>query len=369
MPSPFRGTYETEVTFSSFTDIGTRNYQEDVLRYRCVSNRFHSFIVCDGHGGSKRCATFTADQLQIEIKTELHCAEEADRADKIRLIPLLERVVNRVVRMWDIQSFGTPLLNIQCEREREQFFQESSSLKKLSSTLSGDRGDHGTETGTMSWTDRCSGSTLTVLLIDAGSYPVRIAAAYLGDSRFAVKKDREGICFVSRDHVPLPGTLPPSVVRAYPSSHIQGRRLNGILAMTHAVGDNTEQLYGCVQRVPSTFFCTSRSNFCICLGSDGFWDVFHDAHENLAFVERGADAQRFLELRKKEFQDNASIFCITGKTRRSNQKNGTNRTANTRTDGTVSDRVEGNQAAAGSPSGPSEEVYGFSGVFLPPENK
>lgn len=304
--------YETDVQFSSFTDIGTRNYQEDVLQYRCVSDRFHLFTICDGHGGSNQCATFTANEMENQIEMEVHRAEEAIRADKVRLIPLLERVVNRVVRMWDIKSFGESLLQIQCEKERELFFKDVhvSSAKTCTSSA---------ETEKMSLTDRCSGSTLTTILIDAGSYPVRIAAAYLGDSKFTIKKDSDGTCFVSRDHVPLPNTLPPSVVQAYPSSHVQDRRLNGVLAMTHAVGDNTVQLFGCVQRAPSTFFCTSRSSFCICMGSDGFWDVFPDAHENLAFVESGARAERFLEHRKNCFKDNASVFCITGRTYRRNR--------------------------------------------------
>lgn len=289
----------TQLEFSSFTHIGKRDYQEDVLSSKQILDRFYVFVVCDGHGGSKECASFVSRKLIRELEKELSKVFESNKSQRTRYTALLKRCVMDVAREWDVLTFGEAILSVQTEHQREIFFKTQVSKNTPRPPAS----CHG-----FTMQDRCSGTTVTAMLIDTGCIPVKIAAAYLGDSRFALKKDLGNSCFVSKDHVPLSKNFTPT--ENFPSTHIQNRRLNGILSMTHAIGDNTPELYGVVKREPSTFFCTAKNRAFICLGTDGFWEVFRDPHETLSYIENGGQAQRLGEMGISKFVDNASFFCV-----------------------------------------------------------
>lgn len=279
-----------QIVVSEFREQGQRSHQEDVLQKQVFFDRFHLFVVCDGHGGSDACAVFTSEAMIRNVESELQTARTQQKLSSVRLAFLLKRALAKTVSQWDEYSWGPGIRDVKCETTRKQFFESADHRQSLTRC------------------QRQSGSTVSAMLLDIKSTPGRAGFAYLGDSRFGVLKDRSASFFVSRDHVPLPHSR---FRTAFPSTFVDKGRLNGILAMTHCVGDNTRDLYGSVQREPGSFSCTFHRALTVCIATDGFWEIFANAQENLDYLSKGGQASGFVEQARGAFVDNASGFCVS----------------------------------------------------------
>jgi serine/threonine protein phosphatase PrpC len=255
---------------SSHSDIGLRKYMEDRLDIREINDNLLLVTICDGHGGHE-CAEFAIH----------HFPHHVEEYFKMGGKPLasLNYALKTVNKEWDKKCFGNRIpRNL---RTRTRFFQAQKEDKNT------------------------SGTTIVSCIINAKKKKAYILN--LGDSRAQWSYSHKiGSTF---DQKPDPETI--DKITKFPA-WIDNKdiifRLNGDLAIGSCLGDNSENLTGCVGRKPSPYTVDYTSgDLKLILASDGLWD--EEKAQDL-FSLPGKDCSAFT---KSNTDDNITIVYIQHK--------------------------------------------------------
>lgn len=275
------------VTVSAVRHQGRRDHQEDrwcVHTFDEPYHRLYLFLVCDGHGGD-RCASYCIREYPKAVAEILRARGE--------LVPdvasVLRDAVQVVVSGWDDECFGPGRrADVRDAATRAAFFESI-------------------DPGEYEANGKDSGCTLTGFVYDAAGR--RIYMVNLGDSRTAVYFPRTRSLHTSMDHG-VPETIPPGPFGAFVVADGPDRRLCGDLALSRAVGDNTELLTGVVGRTSDTYTYEVGDEACtVVVASDGLWDEISLVD---CFLDDRADAAAFITSLGGEaaFHDNVSIILV-----------------------------------------------------------
>ena len=272
-----------EITYA--TTIGKRQYQEDRIAIESpidldgINEHLHFFGVLDGHGGSK-CVDYCKQHIIVFTKEEIKKQRSLQLKEDIPMI--LQTVIARLVKGWDDISLSDKSHEIVDDDSKSRFFK------------------------TLDMETYCdSGTTLCCLIVsNTGS----IYIANLGDSRCVIDIPSH-ILMSTRDHS-VPTKLSHALQILPFKVIIKDNRLQNDLAMTHSIGDNTEQLVGVVCRTPdisTVQIPTKAMNVNIILATDGLFDnldmttMFLDEHDN---------AQNYIDTIVGGGDDNISLIYI-----------------------------------------------------------
>jgi serine/threonine protein phosphatase PrpC len=300
-----------ELHISQFQDQGKREEQQDF--YRVIENfteRKHLTLclVADGHGGSA-AAAFLHDDFPMQLELVINEQFALPVSMRIGFLEMLGKALEQSIASWDKRCFGEWHDKIHNDADKEVFFNRHR--------------DHAF------WEkhELESGSTFVCVLFDLKK--LKAHCINLGDSRAAWILNDKTIgqtvdhC-VKRKMSPITG---------FSFSNNDGV-LQEDLAMSRAVGDNTQRLFGVVSRQYdlTTINLIGQTTFRFVIASDGLFDVFSDSHSVL--YETFEDAtemagfatttirdgfQRHLELLKLpmtamppniQFEDNVSIIYV-----------------------------------------------------------
>ena len=226
---------------STVNVIGNRPYNEDRLSTVKLSDTLTLLTVCDGHGGY-RCADFAINWFPNQVRDLLRDMSPNEA--------ILKRALTSTIDAWDALSFkGKP----------------PSSQEDLDDMF--DNGlvqDHGIGSGT----------TLVACLIDTENNMMYTIS--LGDSR-ADWQFGETV-----DQKLNPEYLKTLENKFTARAHIYRNRVNGILAIGHAIGNNGYNMAGLMCRVPYTSKVSlspsnkrkrTKPHFQVIIASDGLWDT------------------------------------------------------------------------------------------------
>lgn len=210
---------------SAFSMQGRRKYQEDRVSAYELSPGYHFLIVCDGHGGDGASEYFMREVLK-------GVRHDMTGLDIVALIRKAEGV-------WD-QRFLRGCQPPRTERVRNAMFDRLPPADT-------------------------SGTTLAAALIG----PDRMHVVNVGDSRVAWIGE-DGIVYDTHDHKPRAedlGPIPGNVVS------VRGvDRVNGVLAVGRALGDNVRELMGTLSSTPDVYEVVPAPAW-VGVATDGVWDV------------------------------------------------------------------------------------------------
>lgn len=252
---------------------------------KSFADRFHLFVVCDGHGGPQ-CAGFTAAFFQREVVFQLE-SKLVKNTKSIHVATLLQRAVAATVEAWDRECcFGSDVLShLPSAEKRDSVFRKINYPEYVAQGFE-------------------SGTTLCSFLVDT-----RTAKTYtvnLGDSRCVVQHECE--LSESMDHSVNTLTSLGFPIPGFPESCVLDGRVCGDLGMTHSVGDNTNKLSGVVQRTPAVTCSALKAGVVrVILGTDGFFDAFKNYTRVFQFVPK-VTARALCA--KQIFDDNAAVFFV-----------------------------------------------------------
>ena len=258
----------TSVT--QYQHIGSRDYQEDrmvVIPGFARLPHFTLCLVCDGHGGDA-----TSDFLIEEFPKQLHMAFDQYRKSKKKAkqsgeemkekenvtTNLMGIALERCIELWDEKCFGNAARKFKDpemrhifgnDERRAEFFNKHCDEKE--------------------WKQKGlrAGSTLNCMIIDFQKCRAHILN--IGDSRTTWIVD----------DTTIGQTIDHTVKRKLEKTRgvtcdVVDGRLEGILAMSHAVGDNDEPLLGKVKRdYQTTVVDFKGKTFRAVTATDGLFDV------------------------------------------------------------------------------------------------
>jgi serine/threonine protein phosphatase PrpC len=81
-------------------------------------------------------------------------------------------------------------------------------------------------------------------------------------------------------------------------------RLNGVLAVGRTIGDNTPELWGCINRTPSQITVGYNKSFRVILATDGLYDIVPMETIMNSSTER---------MKQYEYYDNMTMISVTKK--------------------------------------------------------
>lgn len=258
---------------TQYQNIGSRSYQEDRM---CVIPGFAKLphftlcLVCDGHGGTAT-SEFLIEEYPKQLSAAFDQFRKSKKASKERGIPskpdekeqhvtvnLMGLALERCIKLWDQKCFGDVALKFDTgamrnvfadNAKRAEFFKKHVDEKK--------------------WEQEglFAGSTLNCMVIDFKKCRAHILN--IGDSRTTwMVGDTD-----------IGQTIDHTVKRKLEKTKgvacdVVDGRLEGILAMSHAVGDNDEPLLGKVKRDYQTVVVDFKGKgFRAVTASDGLFDV------------------------------------------------------------------------------------------------
>lgn len=262
------------VSITQYQNIGQRDYQEDrvvVIPKFGKLDHFTLCLVCDGHGGDT-ASTFLIDEYPKQLSKAFDQYREARKNNKEQkatddsvTVNLMGLALERCILMWDRKCFGDIARDFNTEKGRIIFGDQNSrkaffaqyDLKKLE------------KDGLL------SGSTITCMMIDFKKCRAHIIN--LGDSRTTWIIGGADIG----------QTIDRTVTRELEDANgvrrnVYDGRVEGLLAMTHAFGDNTEPLLGKVQRdYEKRIIEFGQRGMRAVVGSDGLFD--HRSNHQLLY--------------------------------------------------------------------------------------
>ena len=249
--------------------IGQREYQEDRIKISSIGNKYILLTVCDGHAGHQ-CAEFTINNFPERVQYHL-CDKKKNTntttttaTNTTKPLTALKRALNDIIQAWDdkcFKEFSSPNSNNKIKTrkpkndiQRDAFFQsiDISSYE---------------EKGLM------SGSTILACLLQPTLRKFYLLS--LGDSRAEWYIKKTNSLGSSLDHKPNVSYISESGsnFKTWIEDDEGTTRLNGQLAMSSAIGDNTPELYGSVGRRPHEYLQTYQDSCLVMiLATDGLWD-------------------------------------------------------------------------------------------------
>jgi serine/threonine protein phosphatase PrpC len=269
-----------DINVSHFTTVGQREYQEDVgIFFR--RGPIHTLLICDGHGGDK-CSKFISNSIAHQIKgngpTKMSAAQ-------------LKTMVKNIIIKWDQQCFHE--LKIQqmptTEQERQEIFKnERKTNNYIQKGLS-------------------SGTTLELAHLDVEQGVGTVI--HIGDSRAVWKAEEDKRVRFTTDQKPDVRNAAPIPYSVTQATDDDVARMNGVLAMGRAIGDNGPMLLGSVPRKLLTREIKWDTNkpFKMVLASDGVWDVITNT-QAIQFSHAKEVVQKALE---KGTTDNTTCILLS----------------------------------------------------------
>ena len=244
---------------TSFTKQGRRDYQEDRYLVKKLGYQRYFLAVFDGHGGDA-CSTFCRQRL-----SELLTRQTTPSQIKV--------LINKISEEWDKKC-----LDFLSATKTDINKQWRDNLPKHP------KWDAYEKAGLDSGTTFCSAYITSEYL-----YIVSI-----GDSQAVWKFDNKKT-EVSLAHKPSkysPGLIIPALIKR-PNVN----RINGVLAVGRALGDNGEDTWGSVSRIPlmKSVPLSFKKSFKLVVGTDGVWDCNvtypsvmkkHNAHQVVDYAYR-----------------------------------------------------------------------------------
>lgn len=239
------------VTVTEKSIQGDRDYQEDFYcRVRTKDGRT-GLVVCDGHGGaaaSNHIGKYICKQMQKLkrgqsdlVKIVNSASKDWDQACIEKLRGKRQRDKEHKVKQ---QKYSFP----KSEDEVEAFFGSVDPYIMLEYEKEG----------------YCSGTTVLAALVDADGHSCKIC--HVGDSRAVWSLDGGRETGETKDH--KPDASDPHVIE------VEGTlRINGVLAVGRALGNNYTNLYRAVSKEVTLTSLTWDYSLLLILASDGVWDV------------------------------------------------------------------------------------------------
>lgn len=303
---------------SQFQTIGSRDYQEDrmvVIPNFAGLEHFTMCLVCDGHGGSA-----TSEFLIVEYPKQLVLAfdqyrkiRQEHKKDKQKpeqlnvTIKLMGIALERCILMWDVKCFGEDAHTFKSPDMRDVFEDPNARSKFFKKHYDRDK-----------WEAQglLAGSTLNCMIVDLKKS--RAHLLNIGDSRTTWIIDESAI----------DQTIDHSVRRKIEKTrgvtcNVIDGRLEGILAMSNAVGDNDEMLLGRVKRDYATRVVSFKGqSFRAVTASDGLFDVrsnhqlLYDTYENATDMAESAlkSIAEAEELKRAEMVENGLMTLAVSQT-------------------------------------------------------
>ena len=219
--------------------IGSRSYMEDTFAVKEYKDGV-LFIICDGHGGIA-CAQFVTSQLP--------CQFEKYYTRQTRPLTALKKAMKKTCVLWDKKCFGKYLPKN--EQQKQKFFDSLDDSKYE---------EDGHDSGT------------TVLITYIQPQKRKVSIVTLGDSRCRWKIGN--IIGETCDQKPAGEGAGKRSGYPYWIDKSDGiPRINGILAVGSALGDNTRELWGVVGRIPNTYSLSyANKALSMVMATDGLWD-------------------------------------------------------------------------------------------------
>lgn len=281
-------------SITEYQTVGSREYQEDrmvVIHGFAKLPHFTLCLVCDGHGGYATSEfliheypaqlTIAFDQYR-RCKRDKRVTAKPDEKTKDRVtVTLMGLALERCISMWDQHCFGDIARQFDTPKMRETF---ANDVKRKAFFEKHCNPKEWEEKGCF------AGSTLNCMLIDFKKCRAHILN--IGDSRTAWIVGDSDIG-QTIDHAVKQKLEKTKGV----SCDVLDGRLEGILAMSHAVGDNDEPLLGKVKRDYETRVVDfAGRSFRAVTASDGLFDV-RTNHQVLYDTFENADAIAQLALK------------------------------------------------------------------------
>lgn len=218
---------------TAYTTQGRRDYQEDRYLAKKLGPHKYFFAICDGHGG-KACSEFCKTELERRVVASTKPAE-------------LIHIIKSISDNWDekcLDFLGARQSDIN-KQWRAGLVNHPKWSEYEEKELS-------------------SGSTLCAVMLTKN----KMYIISIGDSQAVWKFDNDKTVYSLAHKVrkKSPGLKIPAEIKA--------RRINGVLAVGRAIGDNDEITWGSVSRVPYTKVVdlNFKKKLKLVVGSDGVWE-------------------------------------------------------------------------------------------------
>lgn len=284
--------------------IGSRDYQEDFYFIEHIPNHITVAAIFDGHGGAL-CSRWLNTYFKKEIRKNL---DELHQKSSKKLLNCMlsdekrrtQTNINKIINMLK-KEYQSDILDKIVLSKLEGF----EKLKKMNDFLYEFLLKKTIHTIAKRW-DKLSighldkgkreyraGSTLSVVLVVG--YTVHIA--YVGDSRIIFVIDDEKVINSTKDHKPDPADLADGM----PDAFVRNGRVNGVLGVGRAIGDNGIKLRGAIKRTPDYISYEFKKSTRVILGSDGLYDKLD--HNSILKMSPN-------NLRSENFVDNTTMIKI-----------------------------------------------------------
>lgn len=261
---------------------GSRDTQEDrAFVHRLVPpfGHYKVLTVCDGHGGSA-CVDFVGKTFPDLLTNLLH-AKLSKGFKQFNMHKLLQQALSSTVTAWDHHSIGK--VAVVDDASRAKAFADIDLDDYLAKELD-------------------SGTTLVACVVDELRRQIWVIS--LGDSRCVCRIGKHSL-FETVDHA-VPDTKAPS--GPFSVTYDDGRMCDD-LTMTHAIGDNTPVLFGCVNRTPNlyTIRVPPGETAKLILATDGLFDLL-SSQKVFLNDRRSTEELLTLDLANMELHDNTTAI-------------------------------------------------------------
>lgn len=291
------------INIKSMQVQGNREYQEDCFFIKHIPNHIVLAGVFDGHGGGS-CSKWANMNFQKKMvtgmealhKTKYKCMLNSMLADKTKIIPRnVTKLVNMLRNAYETVELNDIIMSSDSEYDKlkriNDFLYEyllKTTLGKISATWD-DMSIPKINAGQKTFK---AGSTVAVVLVVG--FTVHIM--WLGDSRTIFIRDEEDKINSTRDHKPDERDVP-----ADSNAFVVNNRVNGILGVGRALGDNGKKLRGALKRTPEYVSYAFNRSTTIVVGSDGLYD--QNSHNDILHMPLES-------IKTDDYSDNTTVVRI-----------------------------------------------------------
>src|SRR3989344_3291792 len=212
--------------------IGTRNYQEDEYFIKIIPKHIIIAGIFDGHGGGS-CSKWVSKMFQRIILKTLDMLHNSSYKVLINIMlsNSKERNQKNYIKLIQLLNANSISLN-DIIKENISIF---SKLKKINNFLYEDLLKKKNTRNKYT----CGTTVLISLIV---GHTVHIL--WIGDSRTVWKIDNNKSVFSTKDQK-------QKIEDLLPGAFIENKRINGVLAVGRAIGDNGTKTIGALKRTPS----------------------------------------------------------------------------------------------------------------------
>jgi serine/threonine protein phosphatase PrpC len=297
-------------SIQSIQIIGTRDYQEDEFFIKRIPKHIIIAGIFDGHGGGA-CSKWVSSTFQkIIIKTMqmLHQSKykilinsmlDNKNDTKKKYIDLIKLLKENFDSSSDLTKIVNENISLYNKLKKINNFLYEDLLKKAINKIS-QQWDKTSipKIGEKRRNKYTSGTTALVTLIVGHTVHIM----WIGDSRTVWKNDTNKSVYSTKDHKPIKKDL-------VDGAFIKNNRINGVLAVGRAIGDNGIKTRGALKRTPSYVNYEFKKKTDIVMGSDGVYDKISSNHT----VFEDSFIKKIMKQKRGElgfFTDNTTLIKI-----------------------------------------------------------